>query len=130
MILGRKTPCHECPWRIGSPQGYLGGHPPEMYADAVDNNEVPACHLRDNGPNSRMTDMCAGALATMANQCKSACNTEGGEDARRIVGRRSDCFAHVADFYEYHAGKKYVNYVMRQMQKGKSKQPKALDKSK
>jgi hypothetical protein len=87
-----------------------------MYADAVDNNEVPACHKQDHGPESDKTAMCAGALSTMANQCKSANNTEGGEDARREVGRNDDCFQHVALFYQYHTGQQYVPFLLRQMQ--------------
>jgi hypothetical protein len=111
--LKHKKPCSECPWRKAAPQGWLGGHPPEYYADAAQNNEVPACHLQDFGPDDHKTAMCAGALATMANQCKAADNTAGGEAARRVVGRNNDCFPHLMAFYEYHAGKPYVHPILR-----------------
>lgn len=113
MKLYHKEPCAECPWRKTSAQGYLGGYPPEMYADAVACNEVPACHLKDNGPESDDTAMCAGALSVMANACISAWKTPGGDEARKEVGRRDDTFRHPRMFYEYHANKPYVHPLLR-----------------
>lgn len=113
MRLIHKVPCRECPWRKIAPAGWLGGHPPETYADAVANGEVPACHLQDLGPNNDRTAMCVGALATAANQCQSVYKTVGGDEARKIIGRREDCFAHVREFYTYHSGNVYIPYLVR-----------------
>ena len=113
MELKHKVPCAECPWRKTAAQGWLGGHPSEMYADALANNEVPACHLQDFGPNDARTAMCVGALATAANHCQSLYKTDGGEEARKIVGRREDCFSHVREFYLYHTGNTYIPYLVR-----------------
>lgn len=78
------------------------------------NNEVPACHCRDDGPESDETAFCAGALSVMANGCVSAYNAAGdGEAARQIVGRRDDTFRHPMFFYEHHAGTPYVHPFMR-----------------
>lgn len=115
MKLKHKMPCRECPWRKNAAQGFLGGHAPELYADAVAGNEVPACHLQDYGPASARTAMCAGALAVMANACIAPHRTPGGTAAKAEVGRRSDCFGHPAQFYEFHAGKPYVPYLLRQL---------------
>jgi len=94
----------------------MGGHDPITYADAVDNNEVPACHsVKDFGPDDDRTSMCAGALTTMSKQCKSASNTDGGEDARRVIAvtDMADCFEHVRLFYEYHTGEQYIPFLFR-----------------
>lgn len=113
MQLKYKKPCHECPWRKDAPAGWLGGHSAETYADAVDNNEVPACHLNDYGPKAPRTAMCAGALGTMSNQCKSAYNTDGGDAARQVVGQNPECFSHVAEFYTHHTDQAYVPPILR-----------------
>lgn len=117
MKCKHKTPCNECPWREIAPAGWLGGHSPSFYADAVQNNEVPACHLQDHGPDNDRTAMCAGALSVMANACISAWKTEGGDEARQKVGRRDDTFKHPSLFYEHHAGTPYVHPLAR---KGKA----------
>ena len=117
MKLHHKTPCADCPWRTDSLQGYLGGHSPEFYTDAVMNNEAPACHNRDHGPESDDTAFCAGALSTMANGCVSAWNATGeGEEARKEVGRRDDTFSHPAKFYEYHKGETWVHPFARRQE--------------
>ncbi len=114
MKLYHKTPCAECPWRKTSPQGYLGGWSAEGYADAVSANEVPACHLRDHGPDTDETAFCAGALGTIANACIAPHRAAGdGMAAKEAVGRNPDCFEHPAKFYEYHAGKPWVHPLMR-----------------
>jgi len=115
MMLRHIAPCSECPWRLSAPAGWLGGHTPELYADAVANNEVPACHRQDHGPENPRTAMCAGALAVAANACILPHNTEGGPEARIAVGRREDCFGHPAKFYEHHAGKPYVSFMLRKL---------------
>lgn len=114
MKLHHKTPCNECPWRLASTAGWLGGHPAEYYADSVMNNEVPACHCRDHGADSDDTAFCAGALSVMANACMSAWNAAGdGDAARTLVGRRDDTFRHPMMFYEHHAGKPYTHPLLR-----------------
>lgn len=113
MKCRHKEPCEECPWRLTSPKGWLGGHDPEMYADAVAENEVPACHLVDYGPDDDRTSMCAGALAVAANACIQPYKTEGGIEAVKMVGRRDDVFTHPALFYTYHSGKEWVMRILR-----------------
>lgn len=114
MQLHHKTPCNECPWRNASAPGWLGGHTPEYYADAVQvGNEAHACHLRDYGPDDDDTAFCVGALATMANQCLIPHRSENATEARTIIGRRDDCFGHVALFYQHHAGHPYTHPLMR-----------------
>lgn len=114
MKLQHKAPCPECPWRLVALAGWLGGHTPEFYTDAVMHNEVPACHNRDFGPESSDTAFCAGALSVMANGCVSAWNAIGdGEEARQVVGRREDTFAHPHHFFKHHAGEDYTHPLMR-----------------
>jgi hypothetical protein len=113
--LIHKTPCAECPWRKAAPAGWLGGFSAEEYADPVQENEVPACHLRDHGPESDNTAFCVGSLSTMANACISAWKSPGGEEAKKIVGRRDDTFGHPALFYQHHTGRPYVNRLMRML---------------
>jgi hypothetical protein len=115
MKLHHKVPCSECPWRKIAPAGWLGGYTAEQYADPVADNEVPACHLRDHGPDNGETAFCVGSLSTMANSCTSAWKSPGGDEAKKIVGRRDDTFAHPALFYEHHTGKPYVRSFLRAM---------------
>lgn len=107
------TPCAECPWKKDSTKGWLGGHPPEFYADAVQEGVIPACHMNDHGPESDRTAFCAGAASTMKNAAKMAEEMEPGQDGaeamRQAVGKRDDTFAHPALFYAYHTdGKTYT----------------------
>jgi hypothetical protein len=106
-------PCAECPWRKDSLKGYLGGHPVELYTDAVAENEIPSCHQQDFGPDDPRSSMCAGALAVAANACIEPHKTSGAIEAKRRVGRRDDVFAHPKFFYEYHSGKAWVPRFMR-----------------
>lgn len=116
MKLKHTTPCAECPWRKESAPGWLGGYPPELYADAVQENEVPACHLNDHGPDSAKTAMCAGALSVCANSAIIPSKTKGGKEARDIVGQRSDTFKWVRDFFAHHThGKEYMTPLMRRL---------------
>lgn len=114
MKLRHKKPCQECPWRLKAPAGWLGGHEPEFYADAVAGNEIPACHLQDFGPDDPRSSFCAGALATAANACIRPTVQEGAAEARLEVGRRDDVFAHPARFFEHHSGgQPYVHPILR-----------------
>lgn len=116
MKLCHEEPCAECPWRKIAAAGWLGGITPEFYTDAVQANEVPACHMQDFGPDDSRTAMCAGALSVMANGCISPWKTPGGEEARQIVGRREDTFPHPRFFYQHHAGREYVHPLMRKQE--------------
>lgn len=111
--LIHRQPCAECPWRKKAAKGWLGGHTAESYADAVQANEVPACHLRDFGPDDDRTAFCAGSLAVMSNQCVSAWRSDGGDEAKKGVGKRPDCFAHVREFYKHHTEQEYIHPLMR-----------------
>lgn len=113
MKLYHTSPCSECPWRKCAPEGWLGGHPPEMYADAVQEGEAVACHKKDFGPESDRTAFCAGALATMANQCIMPFKTPGSREAMLEVGKSKNTFGHAALFYKHHTGQDYVPRIMR-----------------
>ena len=110
-------PCSECPWRKESAQGWLGGHSPEFYADAVAGNVIPACHCKDFGPEDDRTAFCAGAASVMANACILPSEGEPGQKGaramREAVGKNPDTFGHPALFYQYHAGKPYVPLFLR-----------------
>ena len=115
MKLHHRKPCAECPWRLAAPAGWLGGHTPVMYADAVAGNEITACHLRDHGPDDDATAMCVGALATGRNSCIDPWKTPGAKEAQAVVGRRDDCFKHPAHFYRHHSGEDYVPFIIRML---------------
>lgn len=113
MKLKHKVPCSECPWRRLSAAGWLGGYEPEFYADAVQENEVPACHNKDFGPRDGRTAMCAGALSTIKQQCIDPYKQDGGKAAADSVGHRDDCFSNVREFYHHHKGEDYVLRILR-----------------
>jgi hypothetical protein len=110
MKLHHDTPCAECPWRKEAPAGWLGGHPPEYYADAVRDGEVPACHLRDFGPEDDRTAFCAGALACMKNGAVLPAERwpgqKGARAARQKVRNVEGAFMTYAHFYAHHTGGK------------------------
>lgn len=111
--LHHKTPCRKCPWRKDSLQGYLGGYTPEWYADVVQENQVPSCHLRDHGPSDPETAYCVGALHTASNGCIMPHDARE-RAARNTVGRNDDCFGHPSLFYTYHSfGQTYVSRLIR-----------------
>lgn len=113
MKLKHKTPCRECPWRLSAPPGWLGGHEPHYYADAVVSNEIPACHLQDHGPDNPETAFCVGALACAANACIMPYGQDGAAEARKCIGKRADVFPHPAHFFQFHAGVPYVHPLLR-----------------
>lgn len=75
----RKTPCQECPFRVGGPVGWTGAAAPEEFAASVLHDERMPCHktidyedphwlakwsARENG------QLCAGALVMAANRAQ------------------------------------------------------------
>lgn len=119
MKICHTEPCAECPWRKDSLQGYLGGHPAEYYADAVAEGVIPACHMKDFGPEDDRTAYCAGAASVLANSAKMAEQREPGQEEaeamRKTVGKRGDTFFHPMVFYKYHTGEDYVMPLMRRL---------------
>ena len=89
-----------------------------MYADAVANGEVPACHLKDHGPTDVRTAFCVGALTVMANACimpkEQFPGQEGARAAVETVGKSTETFLHHAAFYTHHTGNPWVHPLMRQ----------------
>ena len=112
LKLKHKTPCNECPWRLSSLPGYLGGNTPETYADMVQCNTAPPCHTKDGA-------FCVGGLAVLNNSCTAPRYPAGAADAAEIIGERGDCFKWVRDFYRHHSGKDYVHPIERAMRDGK-----------
>ena len=115
ISLVHKTPCNACPWRKESAQGYLGGHDPLWYADAVAANEIPTCHLTeesDERPDDVKTAYCVGALQCAANSAIAPIDKKA-QEAKAIVGRSDKVFGHYSLFYNYHAGEPYVSRFMR-----------------
>lgn len=110
--LKHTSPCKECPWRKNSLQGFLGGNSAEQYADHLQFNVIPECHLHSTYEDDETGELvegvlCAGALATSANACILPRYAEQAE-AREVVGKREDCFQHHRDFFRYHMGEDYV----------------------
>lgn len=104
LVLRHRRPCAECPWRRVSLQGFLGGNDAYVYADSVAMNLAPPCHLNDAA-------FCVGALTTANNMCLQLSRTPGAVEAQLSIPQRrsSDFFAHVSEFYEYHAEQPYVS---------------------
>jgi hypothetical protein len=117
MKLHHTTPCKECPWRLNALQGWLGDASADYYADAVAAGEVPACHCKDNGPESDDTAFCAGALSVMANGAMIPKGMHEGQEtaakARDIVGKNPDTFKFYHMFYKHHTGNNWVHPLMR-----------------
>ena len=118
MKLHHKKPCKDCPWKKDSLQGWLGGHDPYYYADAIQENEISACHNRDHGPESDVTAFCVGALATSKKQCIGSYKSPGSDQAKKEIDGIDDCFNTVYEFFEYHTGEKYQSRLMRMIEGG------------
>lgn len=76
-------------------------------------NEIPACHLKDHGPNDSRSAMCAGALSVAKKSCIVPHKTHGAQEARNAIPHHENTFSHYSKFYEYHTGEKYVPYIIR-----------------
>jgi hypothetical protein len=113
MKLVHKEPCPECPWRKASVAGWLGGHDPHYYSDAVAEGEIPACHCADFGSDDDRTAFCAGATSVMANMCLLPVKQKGAAEAVKTVGKRLDTFAHAAFFHQHHTGEAWVPRILR-----------------
>lgn len=114
--LHHRTPCRECPWRKTAAAGWLGGYSAEWYADVVQDNQVPSCHLRDHGPENPETAYCVGVLHTAANGCIMP-EAPRERAARNEVGPNPDCFGHPALFFSHHSdGAPYQSRLMRLIQ--------------
>lgn len=114
--LIHKTPCRECPWRRESVAGFLGGFSAEHYADIVQENQAPSCHLRDHGPGDPETAFCVGALHVAANACIGLREPPHAEEAKRKIGRNEACFSHPREFFSHHThGGDYTPRMLRVM---------------
>lgn len=113
--LGRITPCHACPWKRNSIQGYLGSDKPESFFAATYYGDVDMpCHTQIDysDPNWLQTqepnvDMCAGALIFMANHMKLPRDERMAAAVRQIAERtpksvRATVFSHPAEFFAHH----------------------------
>ncbi len=64
--LRHKTPCKECPWRLASAGGWLGGHPSDYYTDSIRADNPISCHMTlEEG---RREALCAGSLVHYRNK--------------------------------------------------------------
>lgn len=113
--LHHKVPCAECPWRKASAPGWLGGYTAEDYADDVQSNLLPSCHLRDHGPETPETALCVGSAHTSANACIMPYG-DAQREAVAQVGQNADCFRNPGEFYAHHTdGQQYVTPLMRRL---------------
>jgi hypothetical protein len=99
--LGHTKPCLECPFRIASPGGYLGGHPLKPYRQPPSIGMPTSCHCHDRGAHDPRTRFCAGSLAVIAND-PGVTPLPLYAEAVQAVGERADCFGSVEDFAEHH----------------------------
>lgn len=112
--LPPKTPCNECPMRLDSVPGALGGWTPEMYVEALIGPPDIACHLSKGfhasggcgDPEDQKS--CAGVAAIRVN-----CGLIGAHpksSARAAMQAVADtpttglCFKSLEDFYAHHKG--------------------------
>lgn len=58
-----KTPCHDCPWRRDSLNGWLGDLTPEEWIRSASNETRMECH-------TQLGAQCAGAAIYRRNTCK------------------------------------------------------------
>lgn len=79
MESARKSPCHECPFRLGGPVGWTGSAAPEEFAAAIIHDERLPCHqtidYEDPQWQARWSEgeigqLCAGALTMAANRAQ------------------------------------------------------------
>jgi hypothetical protein len=94
-------PCKECPFRCKSIAGYMGGYDLETYRQPTSIGMPTTCHMSDFGAGNPRSTLCAGSLATIANDPYVDPLFEY-KDAVEAIGKREDCFETVEAFSEYH----------------------------
>lgn len=99
--IGPDAPCSDCPFRLKSAGGWLGGHPVETYRQPPSIGMPTTCHKTDRGADDSRSKFCAGALATIANSGVDV--PEEYREAVDLVGKREDCFPDTNVFAEHHA---------------------------
>jgi hypothetical protein len=100
--LQSRQPCADCPFKVKSAPGWLGGYPLDSYAQPPSVGMPTSCHRTDKGASDLRTGFCAGSLATIANDP----DVEPLADyaaAVEAVGPRPDCIASVDEFRAHHA---------------------------
>jgi len=87
-----KKPCPQCPYLKNSLSGYFGGEDPAIYANAISQDTVVACHTRTkhdpktNVPKSlNDVSICVGHLLAQIKTCKSSRHPDA---AKAIEGLR------------------------------------------
>lgn len=101
--LKHKTPCHECPWRRASPQGYLGGFKVEDFVNQVKFDGPPLqCHTASDFDNGKLF-MCAGALIYMKNTCKAPYHKDYGDALKHVERDTEKVFQWASEFEEHHS---------------------------
>lgn len=103
-IFGIKKPCKDCPFKKTSTPNYLGGFSLEAYAQPPSVGLPTSCHRNDYGAANEATHMCAGSLATIANDPAIEFLSPKYKMAIDEVSAdsRSLCFDSVEDFKEHH----------------------------
>lgn len=99
MKVGCKTPCRDCPWRRNAPAGWLGGFPAVEFVAMVQTDVELACHLTVGG--SGEPSLCAGALISYRNQCKSPRTPDLGAAVQQVEPS-PDVFAFPREFLDHH----------------------------
>jgi len=106
-----KKACKDCPWRVNSAKGWLGGQEPELFTGLVEMGEKLPCHATMKGDLSledlktdTKTRHCYGALTTMKNSCKLSSNPKIAEQVKKVE-RDSSFFSFFSQFLAHHRGK-------------------------
>lgn len=99
--LYHKSPCDDCPFKVRSLPGYLGGYRLEPYRSPPSVGMPTTCHKRDYGADEPESALCAGACAVIANDPNIQPLADYA-DAVKSVGKREDCFPSIEAFSEHH----------------------------
>ena len=104
------APCHECPFRRVSPNGYLGAATPANFINSTLITEVGMpCHLTvDYEDESWLTAMetsahrCKGSLIFLKNSCKLPRTPEYAAAVMATQADRETVFANAMEFLSHH----------------------------
>ena len=108
-----KNPCPTCPYTKNAIKGYFGGQNSDVYANAINQDTVIACHSRTK--HDKMTSLpnslddvtiCTGHIVSQIKSCKSSQHPDGKKAQEQL--RNADNFEELKenalafDFRTYH----------------------------
>ena len=104
MKRQHKRPCRECPWKVQSARGWLGGSTPLEFLQTSEAEQRMPCHMHvdyeraDWEAQAAQAPQCAGRAIHFANRCKLPRDPA----LLRLPADRDGVITQAQDFIDHH----------------------------